>query len=75
MREAGAHIRLISLDRGKARDIEVKGYRGLCSMNRSPDGKAFYCGSVSPEGATLLRIDRLGNAWSLWRQKGEPGLG
>jgi WD40 repeat protein len=68
--EAEARVRLISLDGGEDRESAVKGWGDLQSIDWSPDGKAFYCGSVSQEGATLLRIDLQGHAWVLWHQKG-----
>jgi Tol biopolymer transport system component len=36
----------------------------------SPDGKGLYCGSVSPQGSTLLYVDLKGNARVLWQFKG-----
>jgi Tol biopolymer transport system component/DNA-binding winged helix-turn-helix (wHTH) protein len=68
--EAEAHVRLLSLNGGKDREITVKGWGGLQTMDWSHDGKVLYCGSVSPEAATLLRIDMQGRAQVLWRQKG-----
>jgi len=67
--ELEAHIRLFSLTGGEDREIGVKAWGNLHSLEYS-DGKAFYCGSGSPEGATLLRIDMEGRAQVLWRQKG-----
>ena len=68
--EAEAHVRLLSLNGGNDREITVKGWGGLQTMDWSPDGKVLYCGSMSPEAATLLRIDMQGRAQVLWRQKG-----
>ena len=42
----------------------------LESIDWSHDGEVLYCGSVSPEAATLLRIDMEGQVQVLWRQKG-----
>jgi Tol biopolymer transport system component/predicted Ser/Thr protein kinase len=67
--EREAHIRLFSLAGGKDQEISVKAWGSLQNLEYT-DGKAFYCGSGSPEGATLLRIDMEGHAQVLWRQKG-----
>jgi hypothetical protein len=63
---------LFSLNGGKDQEINVKGWGRLQNLEISADGKAFYSGSTSPEGATLLRIDMEGRAQVLWRQKGSP---
>ena len=68
--EREGHIRLLSLKEGLDRELTVKGWGGLQSMDWSPDGRAFYCGSISPEDATLLRIDLEGHATVLWQKKG-----
>ena len=68
--EPEAHIRLFSLTGGKDQEIAVKGGGKFQSLEYSADGKAFYCGSASPEGATLFRVDMEGRAQVLWRQKG-----
>ncbi len=70
LEEREAHIRLLSLVGGEDREMTVKGWGGLESMDWSPDGRVFYCGSVSSEAATLLRIDMGGLATVLWRKKG-----
>jgi len=54
---------------GKDQEISVKAWGSLHSLEYS-DGKAYYCGSGSPEGAALLRIDMEGHVQVLWRQKG-----
>jgi eukaryotic-like serine/threonine-protein kinase len=70
--EDEAHIRLFSLNGGKDQEITVKGWGRLQNLEISAGGKAFYSGSISPEGATLVRIDMEGRAQVLWRQKGSP---
>ena len=60
--EAEIHIRLLSLSGGADREIAVKGWPNITGLNWSPDGKGLYCGSVSPQGSTLLYVDLKGNA-------------
>lgn len=60
--EAEIHIRLLSLAGGADREIAVKGWPNITGLNWSPDGKGLYCGSVSPQGSTLLYVDLKGNA-------------
>jgi Tol biopolymer transport system component/predicted Ser/Thr protein kinase len=68
--EGEARIRLFSLSGGSDEEITVKGWGCLLNLESSPDGRTFYCGSTSPEAATLLRVDMEGRAQILWRQKG-----
>ena len=71
--EAEIHIRLLSLSGGPDREFAVKGWPSLTGLDWSPDGKGLYCGSVSPQGGTLLYVDLKGNARVLWQQKGGEG--
>jgi sugar lactone lactonase YvrE len=48
----------------------VKGWPNITGLNWSPDGKGLYCGSVSPQGSTLLYVDLKGNAGVIWQEKG-----
>jgi eukaryotic-like serine/threonine-protein kinase len=68
--EAEIHIRLLSLSGGPDREITVKGWPNLTSLDWSPDGKALYCGTMSPQARTLLYVDLRGNARVLWQYKG-----
>ena len=68
--EAEIHIRLLSLSGGSDREITVKGWPNITGLDWSPDGKGLYCGSVSPQGRTLLYVDLKGNARVLWQYKG-----
>jgi hypothetical protein len=69
-REAEIHISLLSLSGGPDREVTVKGWPNLTGLDWYPDGKGFYCGSVSPQGRTLLYVDLEGNARVLWQFKG-----
>jgi len=68
--EPEIHIRLLSLSDGSSREIAVKGWRNITDLHWSPDGKGLYCGSVAPQGGTLLYVDLKGNARVLWQSKG-----
>ena len=71
--EAEIHIRLVSLSGGSDREITVKGWPNLTSLDWSHDGNGFYCGTVSPQARTLLYVDLNGNARVLWEVKGAGG--
>ena len=68
--EPEMHIRLLSLSGSSDREITVKGWPNNTAVDWSPDGKGLYCGSVSPQGSTLLYVDLKGNARVLWQYKG-----
>jgi len=71
--EPEIHVGLLSLSGGSDREITVKGWPNIRGFDWSPDGKGFYCGSVSPQGRTLLHVDLKGNARVLWQYKAGPG--
>jgi Tol biopolymer transport system component len=71
--EPEIHIRLLSLSGGSDRELTVHGWPNITGLNWSPDGKGFYCGSVSSQGGTLLYVDMTGNARVLWQHKGGEG--
>lgn len=64
------HIRLVSLSGRSDREIAVKGWSNLASLNWSADGKGLYCGSASAQGNALLYVDFSGNARALWQNTG-----
>jgi Tol biopolymer transport system component/DNA-binding winged helix-turn-helix (wHTH) protein len=68
--EPEIRIRLLSLSGGADREIKVKGWPNITGLDRSPDGKGFYCGSSSPQGHSLLYVDLKGNVRVLWHYKG-----
>jgi hypothetical protein len=63
-------IRLLSLKGEPERDIAVKGWTGLNSVDWAADGKSVFVSSQSPTNATLLRVDLEGRATPLWDQRG-----
>jgi serine/threonine protein kinase len=71
--EADIHIRLLSLSGGPDRDITVKGWPNFAGLEWSPDSKALYCASVSPQSRSLLYVDLKGNAKVLWQLQGGRG--
>ncbi len=64
-------IRILSLSGASERDVKVKGWGALNSLDWAADGKGFFASSRSGRGATLLHIDMDGNVQVLWTQKGE----
>jgi serine/threonine protein kinase len=61
-------IRLISLSGQLKREIAVKDWNSFTSLDWAADGKGFFVSS-NPTGrlSTLLYVDLLGNAHSLWQ--------
>lgn len=61
-------IRLISLSGRPTREITVKNWNSFTSLDWSADGKGFFVSS-NPTGrlSTLLYVDLMGNAHSLWQ--------
>ena len=64
------HIRLISLKGQPEREILVKGWAAINSIDWAADGKSFFVSSQSPTSTTLLRVDLQGQATPLWDQRG-----
>jgi eukaryotic-like serine/threonine-protein kinase len=71
--EAEIHISLASLSGGTDREIKVKNWPNISGLDWSADGKGLYCGSVSPQDATLVYVDLKGNARVLWQYKAGGG--
>lgn len=71
--EPDGHIRLVALDGRPEREITIRGWPGCGTFSWSPDGKGMYCGTMTPQGATLLHVDLDGNAQVLWELKGATG--
>jgi Tol biopolymer transport system component len=68
--EREGRIRILSLTGGAVRDVKVKGWGALTSLDWAADGKGLFASSQSARVATLLHIDLDGNVQSLWTQKG-----
>ena len=70
--ESEGHIRLLTLDGRLERDITLRNWPGCISDSWSADGKGIYCGTITPQGATLLRVGLDGSTQVLWQQKSSP---
>jgi Tol biopolymer transport system component len=68
--EPRIQILLLSLSDGSDREITVKGWPFISTLEFSPDGQGFYCASYSPRGSTFLYLDLQGNVRALWQYKG-----
>jgi len=69
----GKSIQLWSITGRHERDINPKGWSKLGGVDWDLDGKALFVSSISPTGASLLRVDLAGNVQVLWTQKGSTG--
>jgi Tol biopolymer transport system component/tRNA A-37 threonylcarbamoyl transferase component Bud32 len=67
------HIRILFVDGRPTRDVQVKGWAALGTLDWSADGKGFFCSILLPQGATLFHIDLDGHAQALWTQKAPGG--
>jgi len=65
-----SRIQLISLSGRPTREIAVKGWNSLTSLDWAAEGKGFFVSS-NPTGrlSTLLYVDLMGNAHALWQVK------
>ena len=63
-------IRLLSLRGDPDKDIVVKGWAGITSVDWAADGKSLFVSSQSPTSVTLLHVDLEGHATPLWDQRG-----
>jgi eukaryotic-like serine/threonine-protein kinase len=65
-----SRIQMISLSGRPTREIAVKGWNSLTSLDWAAEGKGFFVSS-NPTGrlSTLLYVDLMGNAHALWQVK------
>ena len=68
--EPEIRIRILSLSGSSDREITVRGWPNIESMDWSIDGKGLYCGSQSLQGSTLLFLDLQGNARVVGQNRG-----
>ena len=61
-------IRLIPLSGGPEKSVTVAGYPELMNLDWSVDSQSFYVSTYGPAGGTMLHIDLLGTAQSIWTQ-------
>lgn len=67
--EPEIHIRFLSMTGGSDREIAVKGWTNIGSLEWSADGNGLYCTSISSQGGTLLYVDLKGTARVLWQSR------
>jgi serine/threonine protein kinase len=65
-----SRIQLFSLSGRPTREVTVKGWNSLTSLDWAAGGKGFFVSS-NPTGrlSTLLHVDLMGNAHALWQVK------
>jgi Tol biopolymer transport system component len=63
-------IQILSLNEQPLREITVKGWNRLTSVNWAADGKGLYVSSLDEKGSLLLSVDLKGNARVLWQTGG-----
>jgi DNA-binding winged helix-turn-helix (wHTH) protein/Tol biopolymer transport system component len=63
-------IRILPLAHPGSREIVVKNWNNLLSLNWSADGHSIFASSQTRNGSVLLRLDLKGNARVLWEQRG-----
>jgi serine/threonine protein kinase/Tol biopolymer transport system component len=63
-------IRLLSLKGRPERQIVVKGWTAINSVDWAADGRSLLVSCQTPTSSTLLRVDLQGNATPLWDQRG-----
>ena len=67
---AGGRIRIIPVDSPVSRDLVVRGWENLQSVDWAANGKGLFVSGVTGEGSALLHVDMQGNAKVLWKRKG-----
>jgi eukaryotic-like serine/threonine-protein kinase len=63
-------IRLLSLKAQPERQLAVKGWTAINSVDWAADGRSLFVSCQTPTSSTLLRVDLQGNATPLWDQRG-----
>lgn len=63
-------IRIVVVGHQPPRDIVVKGWKNLQSVDWAADGMGFFVSSLKTRSSTLLHVDLQGNARLLWAQQG-----
>ena len=63
-------IRLLSLKGQPERQIAVKGWAAINSVDWAADGRSLFVSCQIPTSSTLLGVDLQGNATPLWDQRG-----
>ena len=69
-RSPAGPIYILSLRREAMRQIQVKGWSNLLSLNWATDGNGLFVADGVQGGAVLLHVDLQGNARVLWKNHG-----
>jgi serine/threonine protein kinase/Tol biopolymer transport system component len=70
LRYSEGRIHILDLGGLPSQDVEAKGWNGYLSANWAADGKRLLVFSLTPDGSALLRVDLTGDAYVLWRERG-----
>ena len=62
-------IQILPLDGGKAREINVKGLKGLMGVIWAEDGRGLFVSQTGSPGSTLHYVDLEGHDQGIWEQK------
>jgi serine/threonine protein kinase/Tol biopolymer transport system component len=67
--EREGRLQILRLAGGQAREINVKGWKGLQTLFWAADGRGLFVSPTAGQGATLLYVDLEGHAQVIWQQK------
>jgi serine/threonine protein kinase/Tol biopolymer transport system component len=62
-------IQILPVAGGKVREVNVKGWNGLCRLFWAADGRGLFVSAYGGLGATLLYVDLEGRGQVIWRQR------
>ena len=63
-------IRLLTLEGKTEQEITVTGATRLIGLDWAVDGRSLFCGDVSDQNSTLLRVEFDGSSHPLWAEPG-----
>jgi hypothetical protein len=69
-KHSDGRIYILSFSGQQPREISVRGWNSIQSVDWAADGKGLFVSSSTPQGADLLHMDLHGNAHLIWQQKG-----
>jgi len=67
--EREGRIQTLPLAGGEVREINVKGWNGLCRLFWAADGRGVFVSAAGGQGATLLYVDLEGRGQIIWQQR------
>ena len=76
LKRSEATIHILSLSRQPSREVVVKGWTGLQTLDWAADGTGLFVSIAREGGSALLHLDLKGSGQLLWASKGtvEPGI-